>query len=388
MIYLDNAATTKPLPEVVDAMLPYLTEKYGNPGGKYSLGREAREAVENAREKAAKLLDCSPEEIVFTSGGSEANSLLVSGMAKYLKENGVNHVVISDYEHDSLYNAFKPLVMTNNAKVTVVTPTKEGTVLPEDVMKAATKNTGLVCVMYENNELGTRNDVYGIAEKLSTLKRKPHFHSDLVQAVTDTTTSVKELGIDSASVSGHKFGGVKGTGFLYFKDLANTEKLDPIIFGGRNQEFGKRGGTENVAGIVGLGEACKILRIEQVVRETANFMIRNDFIKALTKAFEYNKIAEKLHFNPSGGKILSLRIDDVDSETMLLCLDSCGVVASSGSACNSNATIPSRTLLSVGLTPTQARSTIRLSWGAEITRIDIENAAKIISNCAKTLINM
>lgn len=376
MIYLDNAATTKIDDRVLCAMTPYLKEQYGNPGALYSLGRESKRAVDKAREQVAELINCDPEQIVFTSGGSEANNLAIKGFL----EDG-DGVVISRTEHDSVWNAADGFRYAFGA----ATPFVNGTVGIGAIDSLLNEYSQLVSVMYVNNETGAINPVKRIAERCH--EHKLYFHTDCVQALGAVPVDVRDIGCDFASFSSHKIHGPKGVGALFVK---NRDLLTPLVFGGKEQEFGLRGGTENVAGIVGFGEACRITRenlssnIEYVTK------LRDTFLEELTACIKQLGIPdETMHINGNirmcSPKVLSLRFEGVDAQSLVLMMDANGVCISAGSACHSHENRPSRTLLAMMLSPDQARSSVRVSFSVDNTVDEVKDAARILANCVLTL---
>jgi len=260
IIYLDNAATTKVSPEVMEAMLPFFSDIYGNPGSIHSMGRQGEKAIETARKQVATPIGASPDKIIFTSGGSEANTLAIIGLAEYLKSIGKTHIITSQVEHHSVLNAIK-LLFYNKFDVTWLLPSKDGSISVEQVRNAIRPETGLVSIMAVNNETGNQYDIYSIGECCH--QNDVLFHTDCVQAYCGTNIDVDLAHIDFLSASGHKIHAPKGIGFLYAR---KKEFLLPIIFGG-SQENGLRGGTHNVPYIVGMGKAAD-LAYESWVRDT------------------------------------------------------------------------------------------------------------------------
>ncbi len=386
MIYLDNAATTKIDPQVLDAMMPYLTEQYGNPGTLYGLGLQAKKAVENARKQVADFIGAKPEQIIFTSGGTEANNLVFSGMEEHLKGIGKAGVIISQYEHDSVIRSARRLGQ-RGFDVTYIRPDPEGHINLNEVETALAVNRGLVSVMYVNNETGSENDVKEIASVCK--KRGELFHTDCVQAAGCYPIDVVEIGCDFLSISSHKIHGPKGVGALYVKD---PTILSPLIIGGKSQEFGLRGGTENVAGIVGFGKACELAK--QNLHTTQNQC-------SILKQLFYNHLIEDMtniglspdivHINGEQiikhGKTLNLRFDGVDAETLLLMLSTNGVCVSAGSACTSHESQPSHVLTAIGLTPDEARSSVRISFSKMNTEDEVRDAATMFAACVKVLLS-
>ena len=384
MIYLDNAATTRAAPEVLEAMLPYLTERFGNPGSLYTLGRQAAAAVDTARAQTARLFSCSPGHVIFTSGGSEGNNLVIKGLLDHLLSRGKTHMILSATEHDSLIHAAQSLTK-HGFYITFVKPGQDGSITADIVEKEIRQETGFVSVMYANNETGAVNDIKAIGELC-----KAHsvlFHSDCVQAAGQFNIDVEAFCLDFATVSSHKIHGPKGIGAVYCRDMS---LLEPLLCGGSEQEFGLRGGTENVPGIVGFGKACELAvdhREENMIAVTSN---KQFFIRSLFEFLPYESPLEAgIHYNGysyvNQGKVVSLRIDNVSGDTLILMMDAFGVCISAGSACRSHESEPSRVLLANGLTPDGARSTVRISFSKYDTQKELREAARIMANCIETL---
>ncbi len=359
MIYLDSAATTQIYPEVLDVMLPYLTNEYGNPNSKYRLGKRAREAVEKAREQVAESIGAEPEEILFTTSGSEANNIALQGKL----------LLTTPMEHDSVNNK-------------VCVPEKE-TDLKEQVFSSNFSNDWfpykILSAIMTNNETGEVNSIKEMVERCKEKKIKAPFHTDAVQAFGFEHIDVKDLGVDYLSISGHKVHAPKGTGALYVK--GGNEDL-------KQKELER--GTPNVAGIVGFGKACEIAkdRLEEnracisVLKETFHFELM-DYLKK----YGLDEIVKVNGLSPIvPGKIINLMFRGVDSETLLALLDSEGVCASAGSACRSHLVEPSRVLLNMGLTPDEARSSVRFSFSDLNTLQQVERAAKIVADSVHDLL--
>lgn len=387
MIYLDNAATTKVLPEVLDAMMPYLTTNYGNAGSLHKLGREASSAIETARQQVADFLNCQPENIIFTSGGSEANNLAIKGVATYLLSKGKTGIATSAVEHDSVFNALRDL---KRGFYPITIPVNRGCICDsialEDSLRAMSNSSspiGLVSVMYANNITGAINNV----EKLASIahNKGAMFHTDCVQAAGFNELDVKKIGCDFLSLSGHKIHAPKGVGALYVKDRS---KLSPLISGGSAQEFGLRGGTENVAGIVGFGKACEIANKNgRQTRDTIGKCC-STFVANLVYVFEKYGIRELLEFNSIANKIVNFRVSGIDAQTLLLLLDTKGVCVSAGSACQSRESKPNKTLLAIGLSDEEARQSIRVSFSGYNTADEVRMAAHIIARCVNSIVGM
>ena len=393
MIYLDNAATTRVLPAVLDAMLPYLKEEYGNAGAIYGLGRRAAGAVAIARGQVAELIGAEPEQIIFTSGGSEANSLVFQGLRRHLSATGKTKIIVSAVEHDSVLRAAKALcdpLCRNNSKrikeefgISYLGVNEECMVSVDALEKLLTDDVGLVSVMYVNNETGAVNPIREIGELCA--RKNILFHTDCVQAATCLPIDIGEIGCDFLTISSHKLHGAKGIGALFVKD--NTI-LEPIIFGGSVQEFGRRGGTENVAGIVGFGKACEIAQRRLEEHSETVFLCKRQFVTQLfvelrDKCGSCDAFRENA-FNDASG-ILSLRFDGVDGETLSLMLDAEGVCVSAGSACRSRESTPSHVLTAMGLSPDEARNSIRVSFSEFNDLIEVTTAAQITANCVRLL---
>lgn len=394
MIYLDNAATTRMLPEVLDAMLPYLTEYYGNAGSIYGIGRKASKAVERAREQVAHFVGASPEQIIFTSGGTEANNLAILGVRDYLYQKGKKHIITSAIEHDSVLRAVaaicNPLCHNDEKCIkdgfypTYLGVTPEGVVSESEFLSNVLYETGLVSIMYVNNEVGSVNPVRSFGKFCR--KNDILFHTDCVQAAGTHLLDVNTIGCDMMSISSHKIHGPKGVGALYVKD---KQTLSPIIYGGLSQEFGARGGTENVAGIVGFGKACEIMS-----RNIADYASRTTYYKKLFLLSLCNELKGANMTIPliingcsaeEPGKVLNLTFKNIDAETLLLMLDTNGVCVSAGSACRSHESEPSHVLVAMGVSSDDARSSIRVSFSRDNSEEDVRRAAAVLASCIVTL---
>lgn len=385
MIYLDSAASTEMYPEVLDAMLPFMKGARGNAGSVHKAGREARQAVEKAREQTAKLLGCLPGEVVFTSGGTEANNLAISGIASVLLGRGMTHIITSEAEHDSVYMPIRNL-LSKGFDVTYLPVTKYGCVNAEDLERAFRRNTGLVSLMYMNNETGACNSVKEICDLVLYAQSNPYCHIDCVQAAGCCFhLNMEEVLADTASVSSHKIGGPQGVGALYIRGLHESSEIQPIITGGAGQEFGIRGGSENVAGIVGFGKACEITEKERSGEMVCSDMLRTYFHRELKKVLKENGMDSLCYINSSSGKIANIRFDGIDAQTLVLALDSRGVCISAGSACHGGSSEPSRTLMASGLTPDQSRNSVRISFHSGLKLRDVAEAARHIADCVKML---
>jgi cysteine desulfurase len=360
--YLDYAATTPTRPEVVEAMRPCFTEAFGNPSTIYSYGQEAKAAVEAARAKIARLINARDEEIVFTSGGTEADNFALAGVS-YAAEGKKDHIITSSVEHHAILETAK-FLESRGVKVTYLPVDNHGLVNPDDVKKALTAKTMLISVMHANNEIGT---IQPIAEIGQIAKEAGvYFHTDAVQTAGHIPVDVEKLGVNLLSISGHKLYGSKGVGILYIR---KGTRISAIMHGGE-QEKRRRAGTENVPGIVGLGVAAELAQgelDEEVVRLTT---LRDRLSQGLKE-----KITD-IHFNGHPVKRLPNNINIcvafVEGESMSLNLDLEGICVSTGSACTSASSEPSHVLSAIGLPPEQAHGSLRFTLGKWTTDEDID----------------
>ena len=379
LIYLDNAATTKIDPEVLDAMMPYLTEEFGNPGGVYSIGRKAQNAVDTARSQVANLIGAEPDQIIFTSGGSEANNLAIKSFLGMFLSKGI---ITDSAEHESVLKSFNSI--NSFSRLHFVGVNSYGSVeIPEFCGKITDKNDiGFASIMGMNNETGAENPI----KEIGAICKDEHilFHTDCVQALGCMDLDVKEIGCGFMSMSSHKIHGPKGVGALFVKDRG---KCFPLIDGGAAQEFGLRGGTENVAGIVGFGKACELVKSGFFENEIRVSKMKHLFYATLVSELaspKYN-LAHIIHVNgphvDSRGKTINLRFDGVDGQTLLLMLDSEGVCVSAGSACTSRENKPSHVLTAMGISADDARNSIRVSFSRMNTEEEVTEAARILAGC-------
>ena len=383
MIYLDNAATTKIAPEVLDAMMPYLTDEYGNAGTLYGFGRSAAAAIKNAREQVAILFGCTPDHVIFTSGGSESNNTVFKGLRHQLKESGKTHLVVSAIEHDSVLRAAEMLTK-DGFHITYIKPGSDGRISPKAVEAAIHDDTGLVSIMFVNNETGAVNDINEIGRICR--QNEVMFHTDCVQAAGQCPLTVHKNDVDFASVSSHKIHGPKGVGALFVRE----KSILPLVCGGAEQEFGLRGGTENVAGIVGFGKAAEIAMSNMHDDMIEVSVMKQKFYMTLMETFrDFGRDAGCIHVNGNPviepGKTLNLRFDGVDAQTLLLMLDSKGVCVSAGSACRSHEAEPSHVLVAMGISPDEARSSVRVSFSKYNTVDEVAEAAKTVATCVFAL---
>jgi len=367
-IYLDYAATTPTHPEVVKAMLPYFSDAFGNPSTLYSYGREAREAVEESRSKIARLINAQSEEIVFTSGGTEADNFAIKGAA-YSSEHKGNHIITTAIEHHAVLEPCR-FLEERGFVVTYLSPDRQGLVDPGDVESAITDKTILISIAQANNEVGTIEPISEIG-KLAR-ERGLTFHTDAVQTVGHIPVDVDELGVDLLSISAHKLYGPKGIGALYIR---KGTKLTSFIHGGA-QEKGQRAGTENTPGIVGFGKAMEIAAREMTPEARRLTRLRNRLIKGLMG------LAGDVRLNGHPTKRLpnnvNVTLDSIDGGQALSDLESEGIYASAGSACSSANPEPSHVLRALGLSARQARSSLRFTLGRETTGNDIQRLLEVL----------
>ena len=361
-IYLDNNATTKTDEEVVKAMLPYLLENYGNPSSIYKIGRDTRKAVEEAREKVAKALNCEANEIYFTSGGSESDNTAIKGIAHSYKEKG-NHIITSKIEHPAVLETCKELEK-EGFEVSYIGVDENGIINLKELEASIKPSTILISVMFANNEIGTIQPIKEIGKIAK--ENNIYFHTDAVQAVGNVKIDVKELNLDSLSLSAHKFYGPKGVGALYVK---KGVKFNKFISGG-HQERNKRAGTENVAGIVGLGKAIELAYQDLDKHNEKIKELRDYYVEKVTKRIPYIKINGDTKKRLPGNSNISFRF--IEGEGLLLNLDLKGICASSGSACTSGSLDPSHVLLAIGLPHEIAHGSLRISIGKYNTKEEID----------------
>jgi cysteine desulfurase len=368
VIYLDNNATTQTDPAVVEAMLPYLTVRYGNPSSPYGLGKQSAQALQNARERVAALLKCEPGEIIFTSSGTEStNAAILSAIAV---DPDRKHVVTTRVEHSATLKTCEMLAK-RGYEITWLGVNSKGQVNLEEVEKALRSDTALLSVMWANNETGT---LFPIQELVEIARRKGvYFHTDAVQAIGKIPIALDTLGIQFLSLSGHKLHCPKGVGALY---VNKKTRFIPFMTGG-SQENNKRGGTENVASIVALGKACELARERAGVENEKVLRMRNTFETALLSSLSHIKInGDEEHRLPNTS---NLTFTGVDSEALLMLLDEKQIYCSAGSACTSGSHAPSHVLKAMGITDTQARSSLRFSFSHLNTEEEVHEAVKQIT---------
>lgn len=374
-VYADNAATTKISPEVLNAMYPYLTEEYGNASSIYSLGRNAKKAIEASREKVAKAIGADPSEIYFTSCGSEADNWALRGTCHRLKAKGKKHIITSVFEHHAILHTCQALEK-EGFEITYLPVSPLGIVCPDDVKNAIREDTAIVSIMYANNEIGT---IQPISEIGAICREKGViFHTDAVQAVGNVEINVKEQNIDLLSLSGHKIHAQKGIGAIYIK---KGIVLPNLIFGGA-QERNKRAGTENVPAIVGLGTAIEIATADIKAKNEKVTAMRNRLIDGILK-LSHTRLNGDREKRLAGN--CNISIEGVEGESLLLMLDMNGVCASSGSACTSGSLDPSHVLLALGLKHEVAHGSLRLSINDETTDEDIDYILEVVPRVVERL---
>ena len=367
-VYADNAATTCVSKTALDAMMPYLTEQYGNPSSLYAFAQNAKEAPENARKTVADIIGAQPKEIYFTSGGSEADNQAIVSMAKVGALKGKKHLISTKFEHHAVLHTLKKLEK-EGFEVTLLDVHEDGVVRLEDLEAAVREDTALVTIMFANNEIGTVQPIKEIGEFCRA--RKTPFHTDAVQAAGHMPINVQEMNIDLLSMSGHKFHAPKGVGVLYAK---TGMPLFNIIEGGA-QERGKRAGTENIPGIVALAAALKE-SVDNMEANTAKIIPMRDKLFAELSKIPHSKINGSLEHHVPG--TVNMCFEGIEGESLLLLLDAKGVCASSGSACTSGSLDPSHVLLSLGLPHEVAHGSLRLSIGEYNTMEEIDHIIKVV----------
>ncbi len=374
-IYLDHNATTPTHPEVVKAMLPYYNEVYGNPSSIHQFGQEARKVVDEAREKVANFIGAKIEEIVFTSGGTEADNFAIKGIA-YRNEKKGRHIITSSIEHHAVLNTCKYLE-GKGFKVTFLPVDKYGTVNPDDVKKAITGETILITILHANNETGT---IEPIGEIGSIAKEKGIiFHTDAVQSVGKLGVNVDELNVDLLSLSGHKIYGPKGIGALYIR---KGTKIEPLILGGHH-ERNRRAGTENVPGIVGLGKAIEIASQDMEEENKKEVNLRDKLWDGLNQKID--SIQLNGHPEKRLSNTLNVSFKFVEGESIILNLDLQGIAVSSGSACTSGSLEPSHVLSAMGVDPATSQGSVRFSLGKDNTEDDIGYVLEVLPEIVSRL---
>ena len=374
-IYLDYAATTPTDPEVVKAMLPYFTDRFGNPSSIHSFGQEAKAAVEKAREEIASFLGAKQDEIIFTSGGSESDNFAIKGVAYANKHKG-NHIITSSIEHHAVIKSCEFLEKMG-FKVTYLPVSKDGLVDPEDVKKAITDKTILISIMHASNEIGTIQPIKEIGK--IAREKKIYFHSDAVQTFGHIHINVDELNVDLLSVSAHKLCGPKGIGVLYVK---KGTKIVSFIHGG-GQERKRRASTENVPAIVGFGKAVEIAKktMDEEVKKLV--ILRDKLIKGILEKID--NVYLNGHPERRLPNNVNVSVESIEGESMLLSLDMEGIAASTGSACTSASLEASHVLLALGLSHELAHGSLRFTLGRYTEEEDINKVLEILPKIVKKL---
>lgn len=374
-IYFDNAATTPVRPEVKEAMQPYFCEKYGNPSGMYKLASECRRDMELVRKQIGETLGASPEEIYFTSGGTESDNWAIKSTAQLLQEKG-RHIITSKIEHHAVLNSCTYLEK-QGVEVTYLDVDEWGSVRLDVLEKMIRKDTILISVMYANNEVGTIQPIHQIGKIAK--KNNIFFHTDAVQAYGQLLINVKKENINLLSASAHKFNGPKGVGFLY---IDKKMPLSSYIHGGK-QEKNHRAGTENVAGIIGMGKAAELAFATQTEREKQVKQMRDYFMKKLCEEIPYCRINGSVAKRLPGNCNVSFQF--IDGNELLLLLDEKNICASAASACSTGAASPSHVLTAMGIPKQLARGTLRLTIGYQNTLDEVDETIKCIKEAVEKL---
>ncbi|MBC7342566.1 MAG: cysteine desulfurase NifS [Clostridia bacterium] len=377
-VYLDHGATTPVHPEVVKAMLPYLSAQFGNPSSLHEWGREAKAAMEDARSRVAKLIGADSEEIFFTSGGTESDNLAIFGVVNSLRKRG-NHLITSAVEHHAVLDSVKYLG-EHGFDVTWIPVDGYGLVNPEDIRKAIRPDTILISIMHVNNEVGTIQPI----EEIGRIAKEHGvvFHTDAVQSCGKIPVNVKALNVDLLSLSSHKIYGPKGSGALYVR---KGLRLEPILHGG-GQEKKRRPGTENLPGIVGFGKAATIALEELGTEMERLTTLRDRLIEGIQNRIEYVHLnGHPSHRIPGN---VNMSFEFVEGESLLLSLDMQGIAASSGSACTSGSLEPSHVLLAMGIPHQLAQGSVRMTLGRDNTAEDIDYVLEVLPDIVSRLRSM
>lgn len=376
-VYLDYAATTPTDPRVVEAMLPYFTEIYGNAHSGHRPGRRAEQAVEDARETVARILNCKPSEIVFTSGGTESVNLAIRGVTLSEKGDSAKHIVSSAIEHSAVLKTLEQMESTNGIEYTLLPVSQEAVVDPETLIPALQPNTALVSVMAANNEVGTIQPISALAAQAKA--RGVLMHTDAVQAAGQLPLDVQALGVDMLSLSAHKFYGPKGVGALYVRDGI---RLTPSQTGGSHEE-GQRAGTVNTPGVVGLAKALQ-LAYDEFDERTAHYRsLRDQLIDEVLRLVPNARLTGHSEQRLPGHA--SFLLDGLDGNTLIMHLDMKGLAASSASACKTGNPEPSSVLLAMGVPYETAFGSLRLTIGKDTTETDIEYSVSVLAQIVEKL---
>lgn len=383
-VYLDNSATTAMAREVIEAMLPYFAEEMGNAQSVHSFGQRAKAAIEKARREVAALINAAPNEIVFLSGGTEADNSAIRGIAEAHRQSG-NHIITTKIEHPAVLATCEALEQTG-FRVTYLPVSASGFVSVDDVRNAIEKETILISVMHANNETGTIQPIEEIAGVVADARarglKRLHFHTDAVQSVTKIPVDVKRLGVDLLSLSGHKIHGPKGVGALFIR---KGTRLTKLLHGGHH-ERDRRAGTENVPAIVGLGRAAELSRLHLQERAARMRELRDRLEQQLQARIQHLKINGDPIRRVSN--ISNLSFQGVDGESLLIALDLKGIAVSTGSACASGSVEPSHVLTALGLKREQVRASLRFSLGAYTTADEIDYAVAVLEETVERLRRM
>ena len=381
IVYMDHAGTTPLAPDVLQAMTPYFTELFGNPSSIHTVGQEARYALDEARERVARVLNCRPREVVFTGGGTESDNAAVVGVATALQETG-NHIVTSSVEHHAVLHSCQHLE-SQGFDVTYLSVGSDGIVQPESIRRAITDKTTLVSIMYANNEIGAVNPIPEIAQvvkqRANELSRTILLHTDAVQAAGYLELDVKRLGVDLMSLSGHKFHGPKGTGVLFIRRGA---PFLPLLLGG-GQERERRSGTENIPGIVGLSVALETANAQREEASRHCAALRDRIIEQVLARVPGSRLNG--HSTQRLPNNANFSFPGVEGEPILLGLDMAGIAASSGSACSSGSLEPSHVLLALGQSAEVARGSLRLTLGRDNTEEQVDYLIEVLVDLVERL---
>ena len=375
--YFDNAATTKVKKEVVDKIFPYFVETYGNPSSLYTIGRIAKVGIEEARKQVANLINSDKNEIYFTSGGTESDNTALKGIM-YLNKNKGKHIITTKIEHHAILNTCKTLE-ENGFKVTYLNVDKDGIINLEELVNSITEDTVLISVMFANNEIGSIEPIKEIGKIAK--EKGIIFHTDAVQACGNVKIDVKEMNIDMLSLSGHKIGAPKGIGALY---VGKNIEFKNLIDGG-HQERDKRAGTENVPGMIGLGEACKIAKNNMETHVKKLKKLRDIYFSEIQNQIPDIKINGSMEHRLPGNSNISFR--GVNGSELLMKLDEKGICASAGSACSSGSSMPSHVLTAIGLPSEYVEGTLRVTFGDENTKEDVEYLVNNLTQIVKEIRN-
>lgn len=377
-VYLDHAATTPVKPEVLEAMLPYFSNKFGNASSIYSIGRESKKAIEEAREKVAKAIGALPREVFFTGSGTEADNWAIKGVAYANRDKG-RHIITTAIEHHAVLHACQYLE-SDGFEVIYLPVDENGLVSPQQVQDAIRPDTILITIMFANNEIGTIQPIAEIGK--IARERGVIFHTDAVQAVGNIPINVVDLNVDLLSMSGHKFYGPKGVGALYIR---KGVKIVSFMHGGA-QERGRRASTENVAGIVGMGKAIE-LAVENMEENNKKLIeLRDRTIEEVMKKIPFVRLNGDRYKRLPGN--VNFSFEFIEGESLLLMLDMKGIAASSGSACTSGSLDPSHVLLAIGLPHEIAHGSLRLTFGIENTHEDIDYLMEVLPTIVDRLREM